>query len=112
LKSNSFCAAGQQTRVLSRNQKDFGARFPEIQDAFSALNVQDAVINGEMVGLDEQGHSSFQLLQAHAMGRELGEAVDDLEAGDGALGLPLARRIVLVITGLGLDEISVPGRAK
>jgi ATP-dependent DNA ligase len=55
---------GSETRVLSRNEKDLGKKFPEINDSIAALDVQDAMIDGEIVALDEKGRSSFQLLQA------------------------------------------------
>lgn len=59
-----------ETRLLSRNNKDLGAKFPEILDAVSKLRVKDAVLDGEIVALDEQGRSSFQLLQAFELGTE------------------------------------------
>ena len=46
---------GSETRVLSRNQKDFGNKFPEVKDSIAALDVQDAIIDGEIVALDEIG---------------------------------------------------------
>jgi bifunctional non-homologous end joining protein LigD len=61
---------GNQVRLLSRNAKDLGAKFPEILDSIAELNAHDAVIDGEIVALDEQGRSSFQLLQSHDMGHE------------------------------------------
>ncbi len=61
---------GSETRVLSRNEKDFGAKFPEVLESISDLKVKDAVIDGEIVALDEQGISSFQLLQAFELGQE------------------------------------------
>jgi bifunctional non-homologous end joining protein LigD len=45
-----------------------GDKFPEVQDAVAGLNVQDAVIDGEIVALDDKGRSSFQLLQGFDMG--------------------------------------------
>ena len=33
---------GNETRILSRNEKDLGGKFPEVKDAVAALNVQDA----------------------------------------------------------------------
>jgi bifunctional non-homologous end joining protein LigD len=59
---------GNETRILSRNEKDLGRQFPEVKDAVAAINVQDAVIDGEIVALDDKGRSSFQLLQGFDMG--------------------------------------------
>jgi bifunctional non-homologous end joining protein LigD len=61
---------GNETRVLSRNEKDLGKKFPEVKDSIAALDVHEAMIHGEIVALDENGRSSFQLLQAFAMGQE------------------------------------------
>ncbi len=58
------------TRLLSRNNKDFAKKFPAVVDAVAALDVNDAVIDGEVVALDDKGRSSFQLLQAHDLGQE------------------------------------------
>jgi bifunctional non-homologous end joining protein LigD len=61
---------GGETRILSRNEKDLGARFPAVKDSIAALDVQDAIIDGEIVALDEKGRSSFQLLQGADMGTD------------------------------------------
>jgi bifunctional non-homologous end joining protein LigD len=61
---------GGETRILSRNQKDLGSKFPEVKDSIAALDLQDAIIDGEIVALDEKGRSSFQLLQGFDMGQE------------------------------------------
>jgi len=57
-------------RLLSRNNKDFAKKFPDVVAAVAALPVDDAVIDGEIVALDDKGRSSFQLLQAYEMGEE------------------------------------------
>jgi len=59
---------GNQTRILSRNQKDLGKKFQIIADSIAGLNVQDAVLDGEIVALDDKGRPSFQLLQGFDMG--------------------------------------------
>jgi bifunctional non-homologous end joining protein LigD len=61
---------GSEARLLSRNEKDLGGKFPEVMESVAALNVRDAIIDGEIVALNETGHSSFQLLQAYEMGKE------------------------------------------
>jgi ATP-dependent DNA ligase len=45
-----------------------GRKFPEVKDAVAALAVQDTVVDGEIVALDDKGRSSFQLLQGFDMG--------------------------------------------
>src|SRR3984893_4973233 len=59
---------GGETRVLSRNEKDLGKKFSEIRDSIAALDVQDVIIDGEIVALDDKGRPSFQLLQGFDMG--------------------------------------------
>jgi bifunctional non-homologous end joining protein LigD len=61
---------GGETRILSRNQKDLGGKFPEVKDSIAALALQDVIIDGEIVALDEKGRSSFQLLQGFDMRQE------------------------------------------
>ena len=61
---------GDGVRLLSRNKKDFGETFPEIVEAITALKIDDAVIDGEIVALNEKGISSFQLLQAFELGEK------------------------------------------
>ncbi len=88
---------GSQTRLLSRNEKDIGAKFPEIMESVAALGAQDAVIDGEIVALDEKGRSSFQLLQAYDIGEERPQifyyVFDLLQLnGHDLRGFPLSKR--------------------
>jgi bifunctional non-homologous end joining protein LigD len=41
----------------------WAANFPEVKDSIAALDLQDVIIDGAIVALDEKGRSSFQLLQ-------------------------------------------------
>jgi bifunctional non-homologous end joining protein LigD len=36
---------GPETKLLSRNQKDLGKKFPEIVEAIASLDLQDAIID-------------------------------------------------------------------
>jgi bifunctional non-homologous end joining protein LigD len=57
----------EKVSLLSRNQNDLSARFPEVVDAVKNLLADEFVLDGEVVALDEEGRSSFQLLQAREM---------------------------------------------
>jgi bifunctional non-homologous end joining protein LigD len=63
-------AKGNDVHLLSRNEKSFDDKFPEIADSLRALKLDDAILDGEVVALDSKGVSSFQLLQAFEMGQE------------------------------------------
>ena len=58
---------GNKISLISRNGNKLDKRFPEIADAVKDLPVRECVIDGEVVALDEDGRSSFQLLQALEM---------------------------------------------
>ncbi len=58
---------GKKVSLSSRNGNKLDKRFPEIADAVKSLRVDECVIDGEAVALDEEGRSSFQLLQALEM---------------------------------------------
>jgi bifunctional non-homologous end joining protein LigD len=57
----------EEISLRSRNQNDLSARFPEIIDGIKNLPSDECVVDGEVVALDEEGRSSFQLLQAREM---------------------------------------------
>ena len=101
LKFDGFRAIGvksdKKVSLISRNEKTLDARFPEIVNAMKNLPVRECVIDGEIVALDEEGRSSFQLLQVLEMeGRKspLRFYVFDLLQLDGKslLQLPLEER--------------------
>ena len=54
--------SGGKVSVRSRNDLDFGARFPWVLPALSQIVVGEAVLDGELVALDEAGVSRFQRL--------------------------------------------------
>lgn len=61
---------GSEVELRSRSGKDLTQKFPEIARAVAGLPVDDAVLDGEIVALDEKGRSSFQLLQAFELGEQ------------------------------------------
>lgn len=51
-------------RLMTRNAKDWTARYPSIAKALSILDVTTAAIDGELVAIDDKGRSNFGLLQS------------------------------------------------
>ncbi len=51
-------------RIASRRGNDVTARYPELDGLPVAVGV-DAILDGELVVLDEHGHASFQEIQNH-----------------------------------------------
>jgi bifunctional non-homologous end joining protein LigD len=52
-----------KVRLVSRNQNDLTARYPELQDLPKSVNAKNAILDGEVVALDDQGRPSFSLMQ-------------------------------------------------
>lgn len=52
-----------RARLVSRNQNELTGEFPEIAQAMQDLPVENAIIDGEVVALDEEGRPSFSLMQ-------------------------------------------------
>ncbi len=52
-----------KVRLVSRNQNDLSGRFPELQDIPKLIGAKTAILDGEVVALDEQGRASFSLMQ-------------------------------------------------
>jgi bifunctional non-homologous end joining protein LigD len=100
----------ENVSLFSRNQNDLNARFPEIVEAVKNVPARECVIDGEVVALDDEGRSSFQLLQAREMeGRKSPiyfYAFDLLQLdGKSLIGLPLeARKNVLEKLCAGAGE--------
>jgi len=54
---------GRDVELWSRNKKRLDERFPEVVKAVAGLSVKSCMLDGEVCALNEQGKSSFQLLQ-------------------------------------------------
>jgi bifunctional non-homologous end joining protein LigD len=105
---------GKRVRLCSRLPRDITAEHAEIVGALERLPAKQAVLDGEIVALDEHGRSSFQLLQnrrrdLHNPAPILYYAFDllNLEGRD-LKSLPLTRRKALLEQLLA--EVSAPVR--
>jgi len=54
---------GRTIQLISRNEKKLNDRFPEIVQAAADFDADECVVDGEVVAMDGEGRSSFQLLQ-------------------------------------------------
>lgn len=61
-RSVAFIQQGK-LRLVSRNQNDQTAQFSELGDIPNYICARNAVIDGEVVAIDEQGRPSFSLMQ-------------------------------------------------
>jgi bifunctional non-homologous end joining protein LigD len=52
-----------RVRLVSRNQNDLTAQFSELGSLPQFVNAQRAILDGEIVALDEEGRPSFSLMQ-------------------------------------------------
>jgi len=88
---------GKNIELISRNAKDLTEKFPEVARALRDLPCKEAMLDGEVAALDNEGRSSFQLLQARELSGErpaIFYYVFDLIQLDGKdlTGVPLLKR--------------------
>ena len=58
---------GGRLRLQSSNLYDVTAKYPELGGLPSAVNARRAVLDGEIVVLDDEGRPRFELIQRHAL---------------------------------------------
>jgi bifunctional non-homologous end joining protein LigD len=59
---------GKEVRLISRNNKPLN--YPGLLDSLKLLALEQVVLDGEIVALDEKGRSSFQLLQVYKSSKQ------------------------------------------
>jgi len=55
--------ADEKVRLVSRNQNDLTPRYPELVDLPRFVKAKTAILDGEVVALDDEGKASFSLMQ-------------------------------------------------
>ena len=86
-----------KVRFLSRSDKDWTSKFPNLTSAVKAFPVKNAIIDGEVVIFERDGRPSFQKLQ-HAIGSG-GSARFSFVAFD-----------LIYLDGFDLTRVSLEGR--
>ncbi len=73
---------GKSVRLVSRNQNDLTSAYPELHDLPRWVKAKTAIIDGEIVALDEEGRPSFGLMQQRTGvgegGRRIRRTRDDI----------------------------------
>ena len=88
---------GGRVRMLTRTGLDWTPKFKDLAEDLAALGVKTAILDGEIVALDDKGVSSFKTLQdelSHGRSQNLQYYVFDLLSLDGEdlRDLPLLER--------------------
>lgn len=77
----TFLESGS-VRLVSRNQNDMTAAYPELGSIPDSVKARTAILDGEIVALDEQGRPSFSLMQQRTGvgegGRRIRRTRDDI----------------------------------
>ena len=93
-------ASGEHVRIYTRRGQDWTARFPALVAAIARLDLDGALLDGEIVAIDEKGRSDFNALQNALDGRDsmLSYFVFDLleEKGKSLRRRPLRQRKALL----------------
>jgi len=61
-----------RVQLVSRNQNDLTGQYPDLSDLPESIKAKTAVLDGEIVVLDENGRPSFSLMQQRTGFRERG----------------------------------------
>jgi bifunctional non-homologous end joining protein LigD len=73
---------GKSIRLVSRNQNDLTAAYPELHEIVSHIKGSNAILDGEIVALDDDGRPSFSLMQQRTGvgegGRRIRRTRDDI----------------------------------
>lgn len=95
-----------KVRLVSRNQNDLTASYRELHDLPRLVRAQTAILDGEIVALDETGRSSFSLMQQRTGIRSGGRR------GPGQPGIPVFYYAfdVLYLDGYDLRRVALEQR--
>lgn len=111
---------GSQVQIQSRNHKDLTGMYPGVAAAALKLAAEQAVLDGEIVALDESGRPAFQALQhggAHPKHRIVLYAFDVLHVnGHDLANEPIEKRRALLPKIVGDNSVirlsdDLPGSA-
>jgi len=95
IRALAFIQAGK-LRIMTRNQIEVTKRYPELLPLSSQLGYRNAILDGEIVGFNDQGRPSFEALQQRMEleGRQAGSESAGCRCGvHGVLPAPSGRQL-------------------
>jgi bifunctional non-homologous end joining protein LigD len=101
----SFIENGQ-VRLVSRNHNDLTAQFSELKILPAHVKANAAILDGEVVALDEEGRASFSLMQQRTGFRKYGQRVA------GERGIPIVYYVfdLIYVDGYDLHKVNLEER--
>jgi bifunctional non-homologous end joining protein LigD len=97
---------GDKLQMKTRNDRPLSDRFPALAAALKELPADSAILDGEIVALDEKGHSHFELIQPRI---HLSRAHDIAEA-DERIPVYYYAFDLLYVNGYDLRGLALEGR--
>ena len=94
-------------RLVSRNHNDLSPRYPELKVLADAVQAKNAILDGEVVVLDETGRPSFSLMQQRTGIRAHGRQA----APNRDLPILYYAFDVLYVDGYDLRRVTLEGRS-
>lgn len=100
---------GSRVRLVSRNQNELTHAFPELKELSDSVNASKAVLDGEIVALDEKGRASFSLMQQRT---GIGEGGRKIRIS--RTDVPLAYYVfdILYLDGYSLERVNLEDRKR
>jgi bifunctional non-homologous end joining protein LigD len=106
-----------KVRLWTRRHNDAAGYFPDLVGPPDWIAAREAIVDGEVVALDEQGNPSFSLLQDRTGVRGIGAADGRREprpAADAAAAIPLVYQVfdLLYLDGRSLLDVPLEHRKR
>lgn len=97
-----------KVRLVSRNQNDLTGAYPELHNLPQHIKAKNAIVDGEVVALDEKGRSSFSLMQQRTGIREGGRR----KAGRDDIPVVYYAFDLIYLDGYDLRRVSLEDRER
>ena len=104
--ARSACGTAARLRLVARSGNDITAKYPEVTEIDAGLGDEPAIVDGEIVAIDERGRPSFPLLQTRMNLQRPGDIARE------AKRTPVQYYLFDVLGAHGLDVTARPLRER